>query len=208
MIARIKGQVIEEKENAVVIDVSGIFYEVLVPASVLQRISEAVDPQGIVTLITFHYLQVGPSSATPILIGFLSEIEREFFQQFISVSGIGPKAAVRAIDRSIAEIAAAIDRGDIKFLKSLPGIGQQKAKEIVAKLQGKAGRFGLIRDEQVKKPVGPAPAFQAETLAVLTQLQYKKAEAEAMILKALERDPSITTTEKLLNEIYKQRTAS
>ena len=206
MIARIKGHIFEKRENAVVVDVSGIFYEVFVPASVLQRIDELKGPDGSVALITHHYLQVGPSSAVPILVGFLNEVEKEFFLQFISVSGIGPKAAVRALNRSIAEIASAIDKGDSAFLKSLPGIGQQKAKDIIAKLQGKVGRFGLIRDKAVQEEAAPVAAFQEDAVAVLVQLQYKNAEAAEMVRKALERNRSIGTTEELLNEIYRQRT--
>jgi holliday junction DNA helicase RuvA len=207
MIARLRGILVEKKDNAVVIDASGIFYEVSVPTSVLQRIDTIKDPAGAVTLVIHHYLQIGPSTGTPVLVGFLNELEKEFFLQFISVSGIGPKAAVKALNRSIAEIATAIDQGDAAFLKTLPGIGQQKAKDIIAKLQGKVSRFGLIRDKAVQEERAPVEAFQDEAIAVLVQLQYKKAEAEDMVQKAIKRNAGIRTAEDLLNEIYKQRTA-
>ena len=89
----------------------------------------------------------------------------------------------------------------------MPGIGQQKARDVVAKLQGKMGRFGLIDDTAVTQaPSTSAPAvLKDEAVEVLIQLQYKKAEAEAMVVKALERDPAISSVEALLNEIYKQR---
>jgi Holliday junction DNA helicase RuvA len=201
MIARLRGTIVESKENAVVIDVSGIFYEVSVPVSVLARLDGMKDPEGQVTLLTHHYLQLTPSSATPVLVGFLNELEKDFFQQFISVSGIGPKAAVRAFSRPISEIAAAVESGDADFLKSLPGIGQQKARDIIAKLQGKAGRFGLIQDRAVVAKKASC-AFREEALQVLGQLQYKKAEAEAMIDKALERNRDLRSVEELLNVIY------
>ncbi|MBF0569390.1 MAG: Holliday junction DNA helicase RuvA [Candidatus Omnitrophica bacterium] len=207
MIARLQGKIVEKKDLAVILDAGGIFYEVQVPSSVAQRLESAQAPDGTVTLITHHYFQIGPSSGMPVLVGFLNEIEKEFFLQFISVSGIGPKAAVKALDRSIAEIAAAIDQGDIAFLKTLPGIGQQKAKDVVAKLQGKVSRFGLIQDKAVREESSVPAAFRDEALEVLGQLQYKKAEAEEMIRKALERNKAISTAEELLNEIYKQRVA-
>ena len=53
-------------------------------------------------------------------------------------TGIGPRAAVKALNKSISEIAQAIDKGDQVYLKTLPGIGNQKAKEIIAKLQLKS----------------------------------------------------------------------
>ena len=147
-----------------------------------------------------------PSSATPVLVGFLNELERDFFLEFIKVSGIGPRAAVKALNKSIGEIAQAIDRGDTGYLKTLPGIGMQRAKEVVAKLQGKMGKFTLMQDKVVDVPLTPALSdIKTEALLILEQLQYKKAEAEAMVVKALDRNKDIKTSEELLNEIYKQR---
>ena len=206
MIVRIAGKLAEKKEQSLVVDVHGLFYEVIVPASVLRRIDETTDQEGNVHLITYHYFQISPSSGLPLLIGFINEIERDFFQQFIKVSGIGPRAAVRALDQPICDITRAIEEGDVKYLKTLPGIGMQRAKEIVAKLQGKVGKFGLIQDKRpVREEESSVPLWQEEALEVLLQLQYKKQEARDMIHKALERAEGIQTTEGLLNEIYKQR---
>ncbi len=207
MIASIKGQVVERLENAVIIDTGALNYEVLVPVSVLQRLQENQDSDGNVRLITYHYLQISPSSANEMLVGFLNEVERDFFLEFIKVSGIGPRAAVRALNKSIGEIAQAIHQGDTKYLKTLHGIGEQKAKEIVAKLQGKMGKFTLMRDrvEAVKEQPFNLYDIEEEALHILLQLQYKKTEAESMIKKARERNNKILTSEELLNEIYNQR---
>ncbi|MBN1869350.1 MAG: Holliday junction DNA helicase RuvA [Candidatus Omnitrophica bacterium] len=206
MIVKIAGKLVEKKDQSLVVDVKGLFYEVVVPTSVLQRIDETKDGDGNVHLMTYHYFQIGPSSGLPMLIGFINAVEREFFQQFIKVSGIGPRAAVRALDKPICEIAHAINEGDINYLKTLPGIGMQRAKEIVAKLQGKVGRFALIQDKRVVHEERSAtPLWQEEAMDVLLQLQYKKQEARDMIQKALKRSTDIHTTEDLLNEIYKQR---
>ena len=126
MISRIFGRLTEKKENALIIDVGGIFYEIIVPLSVLSRIDEQVDEAGHVSLITYDYIQISPSKGSPILIGFLNEIERDFFQQFIKVSGIGPRAAIKALNQPISEISRAINEGDHQYLKSLPGIGAQR----------------------------------------------------------------------------------
>ena len=209
MIAAIKGKITAYLETTVIVDTGAISYEVYVPVSVLQRLSESQDSNGNVQLITYHYLQVSPSSANEVLVGFLNEVERDFFLEFIKVSGIGPRAAVKALNKAIGEIAQAIDRGDVPYLKTLPGIGLQRAKEIVAKLQGKMGKFTLMRDRVQAVPVKvELRDIEQEALHILLQLQYKKAEAETMIQKALERNSSIETSEELLNEIYKQRTVS
>jgi len=206
MITAIKGKVSRQGESAITLDTNGLSYEILTPTSVLQRVKENQDSDGNIRLITYHYYQMTPSSGMPVLVGFINEVERDFFLEFIKVSGIGPRAAVKALNRAIGEIAQAIDRGDMKYLKTLPGIGEQKAKEIVAKLQGKMGKFTLMRD-RVAAP-SPSPQLrdiEEEALNILLQLQYKKIEAEEMIKKALERSPGLSTSEELLNEIYKQR---
>ncbi|MCM8794894.1 MAG: Holliday junction branch migration protein RuvA [Candidatus Omnitrophica bacterium] len=205
MISRLYGTLIERKETTALLETNGVTYEVFIPKAVMHTLERHVDPQGKIRLVTFHYHHLEPSRAVPILIGFLNEIEREFFETFITVSGIGPKAAVRAINQPIAMIARAIDDGNTGFLRSLPGIGPQRAKEIIAKLQGKVGKYALIPDGE------PAPASQAEpnaaaeALEVLLQLQYRRSEAQEMIKKALGRNPALASVEEILNEVYKQR---
>ena len=210
MIARIYGKLLEKKELSLIMDAQGVCYEVNVPASVLGRVEETKDAQGNIHLVTYHYLQVTPSNATPTLIGFINEVEKDFFLQFITVSGIGPRAAVKALTKSISEISQAIDKGDLAYLKTLPGIGAQRAKEIVAKLQGKVGRFGLIQDQMTatKKGSTKTSGWQEEALEVLLQLQYKRPEALSMIEKAMAGSAQIQNAEELLNEIYQQRIKS
>ncbi len=207
MIVQIAGKLIEKREQSVIINVQGLFYEVIVPVSVLARIEDTIDKEGNVHLITYHYFQISPASGMPIIIGFINEIERDFFLKFIKVSGIGPRAAVKAFSKPISEITQAIDQGDTKYLTTLSGIGLQRAKEIIAKLQGKVGKFGLIQDKgsvEVKTSVS-SPDWQQEALEVLLQLQYRKQEALDMMGKAMKRSGNIKTAEELLNEIYKGR---
>jgi Holliday junction DNA helicase RuvA len=210
MITAIRGKVSRQSEMAITLEtVNGLSYEILTPVSVLQRVKENQDSDGNIRLITYHYYQMTPSSGVPVLVGFLNEVERDFFLEFIKVSGIGPRAAVKALNKAIGEIAQAIDRGDTRYLKTLPGIGEQKAREIVAKLQGKMGKFTLMRDRVTAVAVAPQwRDIEEEALHILLQLEYKKAEAEDMIKKALERSPKLATSEELLNEIYKQRRTS
>lgn len=205
MIARISGKIIEKGKNYLIIDVGGICYEIFIPSAVMQRLNQNMHSDTSVSLITYHYFQVEPSKNTPVLIGFLNKIEKEFFEIFITVSGIGPRAALKALDKPISQIARAIDEANVNFLKSLPGIGPQRAKEIIAKLQHKVGKFGLMQDSKITEQEAKTRDIEDEALAVLLQLEYKKPEAQNMIKKALERSPNIKTTEELLNEVYKQK---
>ncbi len=204
MIGHISGKIVKRGTDFLLIEVGGISYEVLLPQTVMQRIKDTQDSNGYISLVTYHYHQVEPSRSVPVLIGFINEVERDFFQQFITVSGIGPRAALRALNKPISVIAQAIDDGNIDFLKSLPGIGQQRAREIVAKLQGKVGKFGLIQDsylsqEEAKKDI------TEDALAVLIQLQYKKSEARMMIDQVMKEVSNLKTSEELLNEIYRRK---
>lgn len=206
MISRISGKLKDKKEGNLLVDVGGICYEILVPRIIMKALENTVGSDGTVSLVTFHYHQVEPARSTPVLIGFLNEVEKEFFERFITVSGVGPKAAVKALAFPIPLIAKAIDTGDIPFLKSLPGIGEQRAKEIIAKLQGKVGKFGLIKDECSTEQSPAKEDIRSEAMEVLLQLQYKQAEAKQMIEEAIKRNPEIKTTEDILNEVYRQRT--
>jgi len=203
MISQVTGKIKKVKALSVVVDVNGISYELLVPPAVMKGLDKAKCEDGTITFITYHYYQMDPSKAIPVLVGFLNEIEKEFFEQFITVSGVGPKAACKAMSLSFSEIADAIDKGDMALLKTLPGIGEQKAREIIAKLQGKVGKFGLIQD----RPTGEAPKvkenIKEEALNVLLQLQYKKNEARDMIEKALRHNPGLSSCEEILNEVYR-----
>src|SRR5688572_19896186 len=137
MISRISGTVEHLSENTLIVQTSGLSYEIYIPTAVMKGLESSLVPEASVSLVTYHYYQTDPSKSIPILIGFSNQIEKDFFERFITVSGVGPKAAVRALSMPIPDIAQAIDAGDLKFLKSLPGIGEQRAKEIIAKLQGK-----------------------------------------------------------------------
>jgi len=207
MISRIRGTVREMGDQQLLIEVNGLCYEVFIPPAVMRALSERIGPTGELELVTYHYQQLDVGRGIQILIGFLNEIEREFFERFITVAGIGPKAALKALTQPVPVIARAIDEGDLALLKSLPGIGEQRAREIIAKLQGKVGKFGLIQ-ARVDGAIAPSEAHAAledEVLGILLRLEYKRAEAKQMIKAALERNPKVKTSEELLNEIYRQQ---
>ena len=207
MISRIRGIVDQFSENTLIVNVGGVSYEVYIPTAVMKSFDGKLAKDAPVALVTYHYYQTDPSKSIPILIGFSNNIEKEFFEKFITVSGVGPKAAVRALSQPIPAIAQAIDSGDLGFLKSLPGIGEQRGKEIIAKLQGKMGKFGLMQGSAPlsKKQPSLAADIQEEATEVLIQLQYKKEEARQMIQKAFARRSDLSSVEEVLNEVYRQK---
>jgi Holliday junction DNA helicase RuvA len=206
MFSRITGAVVDQTGDLVRIDVAGLVYDVLVPPSVAAKVPSA----GETTLEIYPHFALDGNAGRFTFFGFTNAIEREFFEALLSVASIGPKSAARAFSAPMARIARAIDEGDHVFLRTLPGIGQQKARDIVAKLQGKVTRFLLIQDAPARAAAEapPMPEFAGEALAVLLQLAYKRTEAEAMIAQTLERAPQIADAETLLAEIYRGRHAA
>jgi Holliday junction DNA helicase RuvA len=206
MILKMRGNLRDVRDNSVILEVNGLSYEILIPTAVMNSLDFKENSNEILELVTYLYYQQEPSRSTPVLIGFSNEIEREFFIQFISVSGIGPKAAVRALSLPISVIAEAIDSENETLLKTLPGIGARRAKEIIAKLEGKIGKYGLIKDSgKIPQKKAPASDLQKEALQVLMQLQYKKQEADKMLYDAFVNNHNLKNVEEVLNEIYKQR---
>jgi len=199
--SRITGTLVDRSDASVVLDVNGLGYEIVVPPCVGDKLPAANGER--ITLEVHPAFNLEGNSGRFTFFGFTNAVEREFFEALCSVASIGPKTAARAFALPMASIAAAIDAGDHAFLVKLPGIGQQKARDIVAKLQGKVTRFMLIQDPR-EKPAAPIPDFAEEALAVLLQLEYKRAEAEEMISRTLEASPDVRDTEALLTEVYRR----
>ncbi len=204
MICKIKGRLSQKNKQSVVIENSGFSYRVDTPHTVSRQLKETGQP---VELVIYHYLNITKNKGMPVLIGFIDELEKEFFEKFISVSGVGPKAALRAFDQPIPFIAKAIEDADMNFLTNLAGVGKQRAKQIIAQLQGKVGRFALIKEELKKEKEKDLvkKEITQEARQILKRLQYKSQEIEDMIHKVLAANSEIQSTEVLLNEIYKQK---
>lgn len=211
MISKLRGALNQTFDTHILLDADAVTYEILVAPSVLRQIEQRMEAgESELELVIYQFLQIEMNRGIPVMIGFMHEVEREFFLRFISVSGVGPKAAVKAFSQPIPVIAQAIDEGDEKLLKSLPGIGAQRAREIIAKLQGKVGKYALIQRGSEStapqpEPVSPTAGIEEEAIAVLMQLEYSASEAKVMVQQALEHHPKVKDSEELLNAVYRQR---
>lgn len=202
MIAYIRGSLVARGENEVIIWSDGIGYEIMAPATVMQALLKKNDDERRdVTLVTYHYYENNQSRIIPRLIGFTNEVEREFFELFITVANMGPKTAVRALSKSFHSIAEAIEAGDYKTLSTLPGIGDKKARQIIATLQGKAGKFALLQDEEIAAEPIPKEDIETDAVEVLLQLGYRRPEAQTMVKRALE-SARPKSSEELIQTIY------
>lgn len=203
MIAYLKGKLINIKQNKIVLLTNDIGYEVLLPAFLLNSINSSKLDEEIEVYIYYHQTEKQPK---PTLIGFKLEIERAFFERFISVDAIGPIKAVNALDSPISEIAKAIETKDIARLEKLKGIGKRSAEKIVAALKGTLNEFILVQEGEVLEEAKTdlfTTSINSQVLEVLVnQLGYKHQEATTIIQKARVQKPEIRTAEELFDEIY------
>lgn len=217
MIASLRGKLRKKLEDRVVVESAGVGYEVILPPVALRAISQAVadDGDGASDLQLVIYYHATRDQPRPILIGFLSELDKEFFEKLITVKDIGPLVAARSLTVTVADVATAIARQDEKYLRRLPGIGPQKAKNMVAQLQAKVAKFALLRERGAPEPEpAPEPALDKEEgvrslvwEVLVKQLGHRPSEAAQLITEALRRRPGIQTPEELFDEIYRGRNA-
>src|SRR3954471_13487443 len=141
MIASLTGTLKQVEEDRILLEAGPILYELLVPASDVNRLKDDVGLE--MTFHTIFYLQgdAAGGSIEPRLIGFLRREDKKFFEKFITVKGIGPRKALKALALPTGDIAQAIESKDAKFLCALPEIGKRTAEQIVAELSGKVKDF-------------------------------------------------------------------
>jgi Holliday junction resolvasome RuvABC DNA-binding subunit len=204
MIARITGRVVALGEDHVLIEAGALTYEVMAPPVALREIREGEER----TLETAHFFQMDQSRATPLLLGFTSAAQREFWEILAGV--LGPTVARKAFSSPAETIAGWIEAADAAALKTLPGVGQAKAREAIAKLQGKLSRFTAVAaaGERAAGTVGtppPSSGPSAEAIEALVGLGYNAAEAAQMVSQVVRSKPDLEATEAILEEVFRRR---
>ncbi len=141
MITQIEGTLTGLHDGAAHLRVGELTYEVLVPAADSMVLAASLGQR--MTFHTLHYLegQGQGSSFWPRLIGFRSVRDREFFELFTTVKGIGNRRALRALQLPFARVAEAIALRDLATLQSLPEVGRRTAEAICVELKGKVDAY-------------------------------------------------------------------
>ncbi|MBU0767485.1 MAG: Holliday junction DNA helicase RuvA [Proteobacteria bacterium] len=204
MIATLEGKLLRKGDDRILVLANQVGYEVLLPAFVMNtfRAKSVGDPVSI-----YIYHQQTERQPKPVLIGFNLEVEKEFFQYFISVEAVGALKAVKALDIPVRDIARAIESKNVQKLKQLKGIGDRTARKIIATLEGKMDKFALIRKSQ-KEDIPIVEDLSQQVLDVLVdQLGYKIKDAKQMITDAMKRNSNISTPEELFEEVYREEDA-
>lgn len=206
MITKISGTLerIDTGSNSVELAVGPVVHEVLVPEVVRRSLQQKLGQP--VTLHTLEFLEGTPGrgNLVPRLVGFLSEVEREFFDLVCEVDGVGVRKALRAMVRAVGEIAAAIDEQDAKLLATLPGIGAATAERMIAKLRRRMPKFALLVAREAPGEAGSSGDVLSETFEVLRSLGHSDADARRLVdaLRAEKKKPK--DVQEALEAIYRQ----
>lgn len=204
MITKVTGQLVNLLEDELTLKVGAFEYQVLIPEFARRQLQRAL--QSEIVLHTIEYLEGNPMQGrmTPRLIGFLSEVEREFFDLFCSVDGVGVKKALRAMVRPVKEIATAIEEQDTKGLSALPGVGPATAERIIAKLRRKVPKFALMVTHEEAREAEVGSDVVSQTYEVLCRLGHSESDARRLLDSALAVKKKYTDVQALLQAIYQQ----
>lgn len=213
MITQIRGVLRAVSEECLTLAVDPFELEVLIPEHTRRQVQGKIGEA--VTLHTTFYIegQAMGGRMNPRLIGFLSTVDREFFDTFCSVDGVGVRKALRAMVRPVREIARIIQEQDVKMLSTFPGIGEAMAERIVAKLRRKVGIFALIvnTDGTTSAPAatnGEAahaePDVMSDAYAALLAVGHSEMQARAMLDRALSGRKKFKSLADLIEAIYQQ----
>lgn len=204
MITKISGKLVTLGDDVATIAVDAFEYEVSIPDFSRRHLQTRLGE--VVQLHTIYYLDgaIGQGRVTPRLIGFVSEIEREFFDLFCSVDGVGAKKALRAMVRPVKDIAEMIEDQNAKGLSTLPGIGPATAERMIAKLRRKMSKFALlvVREQVAAQEV--ARDLVDEAFHALCALGHSESDARKMLDRLLQSKRKFADIESILHAIYQE----
>ena len=190
MIATLTGRLKRKAVDYLIVDVSGVGYQVSVPLSTYCQMPEG---GGEVSLYIHTHLREDSLS----LFGFMTQAEKETFLQLMAVSGIGPKLALAVLSAlSVQDLSQAIQTSDDSRLCAIPGIGKKTAARMVLELKDK-----ITCAAPLVSPAGEAafPNEVEDVVSALVNLGYKKPLAEDALRKVRQRRSGLTV-EELIRE--------
>lgn len=206
MISSLTGQLRRVEEDRVQVAAGPMVLTILVPAADLTELHSSVGEE--VTFHTILDLEGDPTrgNLAPRLIGFLRPEDKRFFEIFITVKGIGPKKALRALTVPASRIARAIEAKDADDLARLEGIGRRMAQLIVAELSGKLGDFTASSASSGGE--ASRPPTDEDAILVCVHLGIGRSDAERLLEKVRHLHPELTGAEAISREMLRLRTAS
>jgi Holliday junction DNA helicase RuvA len=205
MIAQIEGNLISLETVTGIIKVGQISYEIMLPGYAIGKLAGKIGTD--IVLYTMQYLEgtPGKGNMVPRLVGFLDPSEKDFFNKYTSVKGMGIKKGLKSLTIPIETIASAIESGDEKMLQTLPAVGKRLSQLIIAELTGKVEEFAMAHDATAAGvSAGHTFAkYQVEALEILVAWGEKRNEAMELIALTCKKHPDIKTAEDLVPLVYR-----
>jgi len=199
MITFLYGQLVESLPTQVIVDVSGIGYEVLIPLSSFDKLPPPGQPVKLLTQLVIR-------EDAHTLYGFMSAGERELFRLLVnSVSGIGPKTALNILSGMNAVVfRGAVANGDVKALAQISGVGKKTAERIVVELRDKIGAAGALEAAGAKHGLSPDDQKTNDATLALMALGFKQADAHDAVRAAQAMLGAAATVEQLVRACLKK----
>ncbi len=203
MIAHLSGTLLSKQATSVIVDVSGVGYEVTIPLSTFYDLE---DLGSTVQLRIYTHVREDALQ----LYGFKTARERELFLKLITVSGIGPKLGITLLSGMTAdEMIASIRTNNLARLTLIPGVGRKTAERLIMELREKVAELSSAQIEEefgAKPEVSAEPTedtVRADALSALLNLGYQRSGAEKSIDAALSEGGEITVESVLRRSLKK-----
>ncbi len=182
MIAFLRGRVLEKSPNRLIVDVSGVGYDLAVPLSTFYTAGE---PGAEIALRVHTHVREEQIA----LFGFATSLELATFERLIAVSGIGPKLALSVLSgMESRDLIATIERSDVAGLTRIPGVGKKTAERIIIELRDRLPKATAGGDTGARAP-GPADVMRDDLISALTNLGYHRQAIDKVVEKAAAASP-------------------
>lgn len=192
MIAFVKGKLVHKDATHVVIDVNGIGYHIFISLATYGKIKDEESCR----LFTYFHVK----EEIQALYGFLSEVDKRFFMDLISVSGIGPSTGmIMQSSMSTDELKSAIVSGDVDTIQSVKGIGAKTAQRVILELKDKIKKEGFSPDSG-QKSGSFDNNIRSEALSALVMLGINRSAAQKSIETVLRNSENNITLELLIKQ--------
>jgi Holliday junction DNA helicase RuvA len=199
MIGRLQGILVEKNAPEILLDVTGVGYELQVPMTSFYELPEINQPA---TLYTHFVVR----EDAQLLYGFITKQERALFRLLIKTNGVGPKLALTILSGMTAgEFVSCVERDDIVTLIKLPGVGKKTAERLVVEMRDKLkslleASVGSEREFMLQSNYS-APTVEAsceeDAISALISLGYKPAQASRAVSNAFKEDMNTETLIKV-----------
>ncbi|MFC1898130.1 Holliday junction branch migration protein RuvA [Candidatus Cloacimonadota bacterium] len=201
MIAYLEGVLQKKEPVTIVIDCAGVGYEVNIPLSTYDKLSEV----GKQTKVHIHYSFNEMDGVR--LFGFLTIVEKNLFRNLISISKIGPKLALAILSGlPVNDLIRAVQMGDVGLIATIPGIGKKSAERLIIELKDKVG--GIVSQDILAAGTDSQKGIIIEAESALITLGYKQFEVRKAINK-LVKDHEFKSSEEVvkatIRALYKKR---